>query len=71
MVGNYTFGGTSHGFLLSDGRYTTFDPPGSTFTRASGINDFGQIVGLDSGVHGFLATPVPRPSCCWASVPSA
>jgi probable HAF family extracellular repeat protein len=47
-----------HGFLLSDGVYTTIDPPGSTYTQAWGINDSGQISGLynDSAsyTHGFL-----------------
>jgi probable HAF family extracellular repeat protein len=53
--------GTTHGFLLSQGVYTTIDFPGAAVTYADGINDAGQIVGayLDSsGVnHGFLATP--------------
>ena len=55
--GNATDAGF-HGFLLSGGIYTTIDPPGSTRTIASGINDSGQIVGnfndaADVG-HGFL-----------------
>jgi uncharacterized membrane protein len=53
--------GTTHGFLLSQGVYTTIDFPGAAVTYADGINDAGQIVGsyLDSGGvnHGFLATP--------------
>jgi len=40
------------------GPLTTIDPPGSTDTRAFGINNTGQIVGLyitaDSRTHGFL-----------------
>jgi probable HAF family extracellular repeat protein len=51
--------GTTHGFLLSQGIYTTVDFPGAVVTTPSGINDAGQIVGgyVDSsGVsHGFLA----------------
>jgi probable HAF family extracellular repeat protein len=47
-----------HGFLLSGGNYTTLDPPGSSYTQASGINNLGQIVGSYTdakGVdHGFL-----------------
>jgi hypothetical protein len=53
--------GEQHGFLLDKkGRFTTIDPPDSTFTLPTGINPSGQIVGefLDSsGDHGFLASP--------------
>jgi len=53
--------GAAHGFLLSNGTYTTIDVPGAVVTNAFGINNAGQIVGyyIDaSGVaHGFLATP--------------
>jgi len=52
--------GEIHGFLLSGGVFTSFDPPGSGGTVAFGINDLGAIVGayLDSsGAHGFLRTP--------------
>ena len=56
--------------LLSDGRFTTIDVPGSVFTQATGINNAGQIVGwyqdASFAYHGFLATPtqapVPEPS---------
>ena len=55
----------THGFLLdTSGSFTTIDVPGSTSTGVFGINNSGQIVGryVDStGVHGFLATPVPEP----------
>jgi uncharacterized membrane protein len=44
IVGGY-FDGTSHGFALSGGRYTTLDVPGGTFPDAHGINASGQIVG--------------------------
>ena len=38
--------GTEHGFLYSDGTYTTLDDPASTKnTNAGGINNLGQIVG--------------------------
>jgi hypothetical protein len=47
--------------LLPAGSFTTFDPPGSTFTSPSAITPSGVIIGsyLDaSGVtHGFLRTP--------------
>ena len=42
-----------------------FDVPGSGSTELLGINDLGQIVGVDgdaNGDHGFLATPVPEPA---------
>jgi len=47
-----------HGFLLSDGFYTTLDDPLATGgTQAFGINDAGQIVGTyetATGTHSFL-----------------
>jgi probable HAF family extracellular repeat protein len=51
--------GVSHGFLYSNGHYTTIDDPlGTEGTFASAINDKGQIVGeyVDSNgaYHGFL-----------------
>jgi uncharacterized membrane protein len=53
---------TTHGFLLSNGKFTTIDAPGAQpgfeFTVASGINPRGDIVGtyIDSSFnsHGFL-----------------
>ena len=59
IVGRYTdTARITHGFLLSNGRYTSFDYPGSTgFTRAFGINLAGQIVGdytISNVEHGFL-----------------
>jgi hypothetical protein len=66
MVGFYAVGPTAHGFLLSDGSYTTIDVPGATFTYLDSINNVGQLVGhyIDGSgmVHGFLATPVAEPS---------
>jgi uncharacterized membrane protein len=53
--------GNPHGFLLSNGVYTTFDYPGSTWTIAFGINSPDIVVGayLDSNgmVHGYIRTP--------------
>jgi N-acetylglucosamine-6-sulfatase len=57
IVGSYTAGGTTHGFLLEGGGYTTIDVPGATSTVATGINDPGQIVGsytLGGVTHAFL-----------------
>jgi hypothetical protein len=55
-----------HGFLYSNGTYTTLDDPLGTNTEALGINDAGQIVGFytDSGLrgHGFLLTITPNPA---------
>ena len=53
--------GTVHGFLLSGGVYTTFDPPGSIGTGAFGLDSFDDIMGacVDSSgrIHGYLRTP--------------
>ena len=55
-----------HGFLLSDGQYTTLDDPSANTTDnqgtyASGIANDGTIVGYyfgaDDAFHGFVATP--------------
>jgi probable HAF family extracellular repeat protein len=54
----------THGFLYSNGVYTTLDDPLATNgTAASGINDAGQIVGTyhQDTDHGFLATLGPNP----------
>jgi probable HAF family extracellular repeat protein len=51
------WGSPQHGFLFdTDGRYTTIDPPGSSYTRVFGINNAGQILGsfIQSQWHGFL-----------------
>lgn len=63
--------GITHGFLLrtTDGVFTPFDPPGSVFTQAWGINASGDVVGLyddPNGEHGFLLsrgsfTPIDIP----------
>jgi probable HAF family extracellular repeat protein len=57
IVGYYTVGGTSHGFLYDNGVLMTIDPPGALYSGANGVNNQGQIVGHYSdsqGVHGFL-----------------
>jgi len=48
--------GPFHGYLLSQGVYTTLDVPNSTSTQAFGINASGQIVGLYNSdrQHAFL-----------------
>ena len=58
VVGTYVdASGISHGFLLSEGEYTTIDPPGAVSTEARGINARGEIVGdyvaSDHKIHGF------------------
>jgi len=46
IVGRYAVGSVGHGYLLSDGTYTTIDAPdGVGRTQAQGINEEGQIVG--------------------------
>jgi probable HAF family extracellular repeat protein len=71
VVEAYMLNGVQHGLLLAGApvppsNFQTIDFPGSTGTRAIGINNAGQIVGdyVDAnGVrHGFLATPVPGAS---------
>jgi probable HAF family extracellular repeat protein len=58
IVGNFTSGGTDHGFLYSNGVFSQIDVPGAVETEAWGINNSGQIVGFfsdNSGTdHGFL-----------------
>ena len=47
IVGRYAVGSVGHGYLLSDGTYTTIDAPdGFGSTQAQGINEEGQIVGF-------------------------
>src|SRR5689334_2018513 len=58
IVGSFlNSSGTTHGFLRSNGQFTTIDPPAATYTVAHGINNLGQIVGTyrdNAGVfHGF------------------
>jgi uncharacterized membrane protein len=63
IVGSYgSADGRFHGFLLSEGRFTSIDVPGATFTFADGINSEGDIVGAyttdpklpATTYHGFL-----------------
>jgi probable HAF family extracellular repeat protein len=58
IVGSFDDSNGTHGFLYSDGTWTTLDDPAATGgTFATGINDFGQIVGYyfdGTGSHGFL-----------------
>ena len=53
FVGLYNSEGTGFGFL-TDGaeNFWTLDAPGATFTLASGINDFAEIVGYYIDVNG-------------------
>jgi len=44
VVGTYNDASGSHGFIYSDGTYTTLDDPAGTDTQALGINDLGEIV---------------------------
>ncbi len=46
IVGRYLdAANVSHGYLLSNGLFTSFDCPGATFTGAAGITPDGDIVG--------------------------
>ena len=58
-VGSYTTSGFTHGFTLTrKGGFTSFDPPGSTFTTPNFISPQGDIVGgyddASSVSHGFI-----------------
>jgi hypothetical protein len=58
-VGSYTTSGVTHGFTLTKkGVFTSFDPPGSTFTSPAFISPQGIIVGgyndASSVSHGFI-----------------
>jgi hypothetical protein len=45
IVGSYAdSNGVTHGYLLKGKKYTTLDPPGTTYTVATGINKSGKIV---------------------------
>jgi probable HAF family extracellular repeat protein len=58
IVGDYSSGGATHGFLYNGTTYTTIDDPLATSTSAYGINDADQVVGYytdsSGGTHGFL-----------------
>lgn len=49
MVGSYSNSTGTHGFLYSDGAYTT-GCPGGTATTLLGINNGGQVVGTYPGL---------------------
>jgi uncharacterized membrane protein len=59
IVGAYRDAAGGHGFVRTDGEYTTLDYPGTTgTTSATGINARGDVVGQYSKsghTHGFLA----------------
>jgi hypothetical protein len=48
IVGSFSDGSQSHGFLLQGGKFTRIDVPfqGAAVTTANGINDAGVIVGI-------------------------
>ena len=50
--------GDWHGYLLSHGKFTTLDPPGSISSITTSINNVGEIVGLyldaNEAFHGLL-----------------
>jgi probable HAF family extracellular repeat protein len=59
IVGEYQdAAGTTRGFLLSGGRFTSYSYPKSIYSRTLGINLAGQIVGQyqssDGKMHGYL-----------------
>lgn len=57
IVGSFTDGSGSHGFVKFKKKFRSIDFPGALFTVANGINKRGQIVGsyADSQTnHGFL-----------------
>jgi hypothetical protein len=57
IVGTYTAGGVTSGFLLDRAEYIAVNIAGSTTTRATDINSQGVIVGSyddATGSHGFI-----------------
>ncbi|HTS25023.1 MAG TPA: hypothetical protein VMH81_04065 [Bryobacteraceae bacterium] len=61
IVGGYADGNRTHGFLLADGRFTSIDVPGSTFTVVFGINDLGEITGTYKNEGGTPDCPATAP----------
>ena len=45
IVGAYTIGGVTHGYLFRRGNFTSIDFPGSVFTEIWGINPRGDMIG--------------------------
>jgi hypothetical protein len=62
IVGYYTSGSETIGFLKKNGKFSTFTYPNSSVTMPSGVNIDDDIVGgytgASSSMHGFLATNV-------------
>jgi len=59
VVGTYTEGSRTLGFLYSSGTFSTITVPGATLTSPSGIDNAGQIVGYydlagDGNYRGFI-----------------
>src|SRR5580692_9798306 len=59
VVGYFTDGAGTHGFVFKDGGFSTITFPGAAWTAAYGVNNAGQIVGgygsnEFNGRHGFL-----------------
>lgn len=59
IVGSYTDGTGTHGYVLSQGVFTRVDYPGAATTEAWGINPRGDIIGRYTradvpGIRGFL-----------------
>jgi hypothetical protein len=65
---------TSHGFVRLGGTIYSFDAPGARSTSLTGINNWNEIVGISSDLHGndklFKVdfTPVPEPSALYLLV---
>jgi hypothetical protein len=60
IAGNYqSSDGKWHGYLLSNGTYTSIDYPNATQTQVYGLNDLGELSGnwVDAAGHdhGFYA----------------
>jgi probable HAF family extracellular repeat protein len=53
------------GYQLKNGIFTDINPPGSTYTYATGISNNGTIVGwydaASGGTHGFILTETTTP----------
>ena len=50
--------GNTHGFVLSSGKFTTIDVPGSLATVVVGINNKGELAGYwydVNAIHAFIA----------------
>lgn len=61
IVGAYTDPNKKvHGFLFSNGTYTTIDVPGAAITQARGINSRGDIVGTYQIIRSCWGSKVAR-----------